>query len=78
MIPPIMSTEHFTFTPHLLYELKASHAAAIRRGAPTFIFHGHEVLVAYARYLIEYLEGRFEDDHPANQPAYNPSPKENT
>jgi len=59
---PIMSTERFTFTPQLLYELRTAYARAMSAGQESFIFHGHEVLVAYARYLIEYLDNRFADD----------------
>jgi hypothetical protein len=39
-----------------LQELKRAQADAIRRGAEVYIFHGQELLVGYAKYLIEHLE----------------------
>jgi len=57
-----MSTERFTFTPRLLRQLKDDYARAREAGVQSFVFRGHEVLVAYAKYLIEYLDGRFAED----------------
>lgn len=35
--------------------LRKAYADAVKRGDDVFIFEGHEVLVPYAKYLIEYL-----------------------
>lgn len=39
-----------------LVELRCSYSRAVKNGMDTFKFKGHDVLVAYAKYLIEYLE----------------------
>ena len=47
-----------TFTPNKLLLLKLKYAKAVTDGAESFVFEEHELLVTYAKYLIEYLEGR--------------------
>lgn len=47
------------FTPAKLAKLRKAYGAAVASGAEQFEFEGHPLLVAYAKYLIEYLEGRF-------------------
>ncbi len=39
-----------------LEELKRAREHAIAMKAESFVFEGHEVLVSYAKYLIQYLE----------------------
>lgn len=39
--------------------LKAAYANAVNRHLETFAFDGNAYVVGYAKYLIEYLEGRF-------------------
>jgi len=39
--------------------LKAAYRKACDAGETQFTFDGHELLVAYAKYLIQYLEGKF-------------------
>ena len=41
----------------LLEKLKKAQVEAVERGQRQFVFEGQDVLVAYAKYLIEYLEG---------------------
>lgn len=39
--------------------------SAVKREAETFFFKGHEVLTAYAKYVIEYYDSKFEkNDNP--------------
>ena len=51
--------EPIAWTPAKLTKFKRDYAKAITDGKVTFMFEGHEVLVRYAKYLIEYLENRF-------------------
>ena len=44
------------WTRDLLEKLKKQQAAAVDKKLMSFTFEGQEVLVAYAKYLIEYLE----------------------
>jgi len=41
-----------------LTRLKSLYQAAIERGDGSFMFEGGEILVNYAKYWIEYLEGK--------------------
>ena len=43
----------------MLKRFKRDYAAAVRLNVTEFTFDGNLLLVAYARYLIEYLEGKF-------------------
>ena len=47
------------YTPELLAKLKRQYRHAVEVGQDQFVFEGHDILVAYAKYLIEYLDGRF-------------------
>lgn len=48
-----------TFDRATLERLRAAYHAA--RGQDQFEFDGHVLLTSYAKYLIEYLEGKFND-----------------
>jgi len=49
------------FTPDKFEQLKNEYNQAVQEGKTIFMFDGqHELLVDYAKYLIEYLETRFE------------------
>ena len=48
-----------TWTPELLQQLKRVYANALDNGRESFVFDGHGLLTGYAKYLIEYLEQRF-------------------
>lgn len=50
------------FTRAKLDELKQAYTKAKQKGAEQFEFEGHPLLVAYAKYLIQYLEGAFKPD----------------
>ncbi len=45
-----------TFTKEKLSELKKQYNVAIENNLEVFIFDGSELLVSYAKYLIQYLE----------------------
>lgn len=47
-----------TWTREKLKLFKRAYMKALRNGDAIFWFDGHEFIPAYARYLIEYLEGR--------------------
>jgi hypothetical protein len=47
------------FTKPKLKALKKQYEKARAEEKETFIFEGHEILVSYAKYMIEYLEGAF-------------------
>jgi hypothetical protein len=47
------------FTPQKLADLKVAYEKAKAAGKESFVFEGNELLVSYAKYLIEYLEGQF-------------------
>jgi len=52
-------TANVTFTPAKLKCLKQQYEDAVEQGTDVFVFEGHELLVDYAKYLIQYLEGQF-------------------
>lgn len=54
-----MKPKTITFTRAKLDELKNAYAMAKRRGADQFELDGHPLIMAYAKYLIEYLEQNF-------------------
>lgn len=58
-----MSGEYLAWTPTMLKRFKSAVKKAEAESAETFVFEEHEFLVAYARYLIEYLEGEFSKQH---------------
>jgi hypothetical protein len=45
-----------TWTPEKLAAFKLVAKVGERKNSETFLFEGHEFLVGYAKYLIEYLE----------------------
>lgn len=45
-----------TFTKEKLSELKKQYNVVIENNLEVFIFDGSELLVSYAKYLIQYLE----------------------
>jgi len=47
------------FTPAKLAELKKVYDKTVLAGKDRFTFEGHEVLVSYAKYLIEFLDRKF-------------------
>ena len=47
-----------TITYPEFQRLKKLYAVAVAEGQEIFVFKGQELLTAYAKYLIEYLEGR--------------------
>lgn len=47
------------FTRPMLESLKEAYQQALNNRQDVFIWEGHEMLVAYAKYLIEFLEQRF-------------------
>lgn len=49
------------WTPDTLARFKRAYAKALKDDVPTFTFEGNEFVVGYAKYLIEYLEGKFND-----------------
>lgn len=52
-----MSAE-MEFTPELAREFQAMYKQAVADGAESFMFYGHEVLTAYAKYMCEFLAMR--------------------
>lgn len=50
------------FTRAKLDQLKDHYTMARRRGADQFMFEGQPFVMAYAKYLIEYLESKFKPD----------------
>lgn len=51
--------EHLNFTPELFRKFKGEYKKAQDEGKEMFIFKEHEILTAYAKYLIQYLETKF-------------------
>lgn len=47
------------FTRVKYIKLRTAYNRAVREGKIQFTFEGHELLVAYAKYLIQYLEMRY-------------------
>jgi len=53
-----MQKQTITFDRQELANLKRSYTVAIRNKKDQFTFKGNKLLVSYAKYLIEYLEGQ--------------------
>lgn len=53
------SQDKLLFNPDSFAELKKLYAQAVKQGEKIFVFQEHELLTAYAKYLIESLEERF-------------------
>lgn len=47
------------FTPVKMRRFKKRCYQTIKAGETIFTFEGHEILVSYAKYMIEYLESMF-------------------
>lgn len=47
------------FTKAVLKRLIASHDKAVKEGVAQFNFEGQDLVTDYAKYLIEYLKGKF-------------------
>jgi len=50
--------EMISFDKEKLKMLKKDYQSAVDNNAESFVFDGHELLVSYAKYMIEYLEGQ--------------------
>ena len=46
------------WTKPRMKQFKKEYKAAVKNGDKIFIFEGNEILVGYAKYLLEYLESR--------------------
>jgi hypothetical protein len=57
-----MSSNNVEFTKEKLDRLIKVYQYAVRENKQTFWFEGHEYLVAYAKYLIEYLKNKFDKE----------------
>lgn len=51
--------DYINFTPELFRKLKKEYKKANDKKIEVFLFEGKEILVSYAKYLIEYLETKF-------------------
>jgi len=52
-------TTAISWTAPMLARFKRAYSKALNAKAGSFTFDGNEFVVGYAKYLIEYLEGRF-------------------
>jgi len=52
-------TDMVTFDRNKLKQLKAAYTKAVQMNLDTFTFDHKVYVVGYAKYLIEYLEGKF-------------------
>ena len=52
--------EMISFTEADLAEFKSAYNTAVKDNQDSFIFENHEYVVGYAKYLIEYLNSKFE------------------
>ena len=50
--------DYITVGDKELKKLKRLYNKALKNNVETFFFQGKEILVGYAKYLIQYLEGR--------------------
>lgn len=63
-------TKMVTFTPEKLAKFKEAYGKAKRNPlTDTFEFEGDEYVLRYAAYMIEYLEGRFDEAKQAERVA---------
>lgn len=60
MITPVALADlaNITWTRPMLTRFRAAYQEARAAQADTFEFEGHAFVVGYAKYLIEYLDGR--------------------
>ena len=54
-----MDQKYVAWTRPMLARFKRDYASAVKRNVDVFTFDGNEYLVAYAKYLIEYLANVF-------------------
>lgn len=47
------------WTRQMLNRFECAYKEAVRTGKPQFVFDNNTFVVAYAKYLIEYLKGQF-------------------
>lgn len=52
-----MDSENVSFSRPKLARFKVAYARAVKENKADFTFDGHDYLVGYAKYLIQYLEG---------------------
>jgi hypothetical protein len=52
-------TDNISFDRAKRDALRDAYEAAKAAGQEVFQFDGHDILVSYAKYLLEYLDGRF-------------------
>lgn len=50
--------EMISFDKEKLKMLKKDYQSAVDNNVESFVFDGHELLVSYAKHMIEYLEGK--------------------
>jgi hypothetical protein len=53
--------ENIIFDKQKYLYLKSDYETARINGHENFIFDGHELYIEYAKYLIEYLQSKFEE-----------------
>ena len=56
-------TTYINWTRPMLERFKKAYADAVAQGLDDFIFDGNEFVTDYAKYLIEYLDGRLASVH---------------
>lgn len=54
-----MKNDTITITRVEFITLKRLYTKAVKAGEKQFVFMGRDILTAYAKYLIQYLEGKF-------------------
>jgi hypothetical protein len=54
-----MTEPQIVFTPDKVLALRRAYTHAVETKQEVFIFEGHEILVKYAKYLLEYLKMQF-------------------
>ena len=55
--------EMIEFTPEKLKRFKKEYNKAVGAGDGVFTFSGHEFVVGYAKYMIEYLDSQYAQEH---------------
>ena len=55
-----MPKQTIEFDRQEVINLKRAYTMALKSNKEVFQFQGKQILTAYAKYLIEYLEGRFD------------------
>jgi hypothetical protein len=53
-----MATKEITWTKPMFKRFKKAYADAVAAQQANFVFDGHDFLVSYSKYLIEYLESK--------------------